>query len=668
MEKLRFFLNHHSATILSIALAILIAVIIYLHHEIVPEYFFNLNQSNVAARTMITNTAGLLALLTFATGNASNISKKDSDTYLGEDINSFILLQAPHSKTISGRTFKCGVICLVVLPIIAFEYPKFLYCISASWWGLFVAITLLLIWNLVSALTAFGTNAFRPKHVLKKIESHQQKKWHTSVKEAIGNRKSDPFYVNLMHSNYLEELENVKAEDRAKYIEITLGDLQIFDGAIREVGKYFSDPKSVEYMPGELYGFIAGRQNALITRLQATNDPATQEKLFKLICDTDSIYWKYKATIDFAVRRHISVIQKRIKPTCSENQVPRTSLFAVGTLEASGTDGAVDSATITDLVELIPAIVYHQLSQGISEGQIKPTANEVSDLIDSINRIEHLGTKKYAVKQLVEAIITAAIIDRTADQQLPSDISEISPYLIPEASIVDDDEKIWKECLTNISEMILTSETDLPIEAQDTLLNLTSAEFRFAYLFSTLFKTAAVSHSENIEILKCLAQKIDPINFSERQVGNGDESLGWDFNDDDRLFINLETTKEKIKALASNNLLSHIMRFRSDGAFNWTFDILDEPVKYALYRDFKNKSYMVHFEFCTLILWRALTSSPLFGKELPAPLAWVFFEDEIDTPSDSEEAIQEITSTADLLEQLGRTEEATLLYRSVEMN
>jgi len=292
----------------------------------------------------------------------------------------------------------------------------------------------------------------------------------------------------------------------------------------------------------------------LITRLQATNDPATQEKLFKLICDTDSIYWKYKATIDFAVRRHISVIQKRIKPTCSENQVPRTSLFAVGTLEASGTDGAVDSATITDLVELIPAIVYHQLSQGISEGQIKPTANEVSDLIDSINRIEHLGTKKYAVKQLVEAIITAAIIDRTADQQLPSDISEISPYLIPEASIVDDDEKIWKECLTNISEMILTSETDLPIEAQDTLLNLTSAEFRFAYLFSTLFKTAAVSHSENIEILKCLAQKIDPINFSERQVGNGDESLGWDFNDDDRLFINLETTKEKIKALLNVHL------------------------------------------------------------------------------------------------------------------
>lgn len=438
---------------LPLLFVILITIFIYNYQSTIPEYFFC--NSKIAIRAMLTNTVGLITLLTFATNNISNLSKNSdkADTYLGEDVNSFILIQSWHSRIISASAFKFGPILLIILPIVAFEFPRLLHLISASWWGLFLVIASLLSWHLMSALTAFGANTYRSEHVRNRIKRYLEEKWMLFIRDMISNHNGDPFYTQFTHLKYLEELRNINPEDRDAYIDLTLGNIRIIDNIVNAptTTRTASSESETEDNLVAIFNFIAARQSALIEFFLNKADAYTRAESLKLICETNSKY-------------HSNLRSVPGVPTCEESTVSRLSLLNINS-------DITPAAEIETKIESIPALVYYELSRGISEGRVALTVSEINELINSINRITHKNTKEYAAKQLIEAIITATFIDGTIDKKLISDISNTIPYLTPEASPGNDDEKLWRNVVASVSRQKISEEEDLSIEAHNLLLS-----------------------------------------------------------------------------------------------------------------------------------------------------------------------------------------------------
>ena len=631
--------------------AIVIAIFIYKFHSAVPKYFFC--DSKIAIRSMLTNTVGLITLLTFATNNISNLSKKSdkTNTYLGEDVNSFILIQSQHSRILSASAFKFGPILLIILPIVAFEFPSLLHFISASWWGLFLVIASLLSWHLMSALTAFGANTYRSEHVRKRIKRYRQEKWMRFIIDMIGNHNGDPFYTRFTHLKYLEELRDIDPEDRNVYIDLTLGNIKIIDNIVNvSMATRTASPESkTEDNLVAILNFIAARQSSLIEFFLDNADAYMRAESLKLICETDSKY-------------HSSIRSVTGVPTCEESSVSRLSLLNIDS-------GITPSAEIETKIELIPALVYYEISRGISEERAALTANEVNELITSINGITHTETKEYAAKQLIEAIITLTVIDRTADQKLLSDISNTIPCLTPGTSPVNDDEKLWRNVITSVSQQKIIEEEDLSIETQNLLLSFTGTEFRVAYLFVTLFKTLTGSHSSDIQLLRCITQQIDPIAFDGNDVGETAElSLA------EPTGINLEATRKFISKFAKCRYLTPLPVFHVTKTSDWLFKILSEPVNYDLYDEFVGNKLQGAFDFATLILWRSIVSQNTFSEVdfLGSPYSGYFFQNLKSQPFDQlsgrtiEIVKNKVTKAADLLEDISRPEMAKSLRQSIE--
>lgn len=641
--------------LLLISLPLLFVVVItysiYKHQSTIPEYFFH--NSKIAIRAMLTNTVGLITLLTFATNNISNLSKKSdkTNTYLGEDVNSFILIQSWHSRIISASAFKFGPILLIILPIVAFEFPSLLHLISPSWWGLFLVIASLLSWHLMSALTAFGANTYRSEHVRNRIKRYLEEKWMRFIRDIVSNHNGDPFYTRLTHLKYLDELRDINPEDRNVYIDLTLGNIRIIDNIVNAsttTKTAPSEPKAKDNLVAIL-NFIAGRQSALIEFFLNNADAYMRAESLKLICETNSKY-------------HSNIRSAPEVPTCEESSVSRLSLLNINS-------GVTLTAEIKTKIELIPALVYYEISRGISEGRVAPTVSEVNKLINSINSIAHKETKKYAAKQLIEAIITATVIDRTIDQKLLSDISNTIPCLIPGASPVNDDEKLWRDVITSVSQQKIIEEEDLSIKTQNFLLSFAVTEFRVAYLFVTLFNTPTGSHSNDIELLKCIIQTIDPIKFYGNGVDKTKEPEPVELDG-----INLETTRKFISKFAKTRYLTSLPVFHPTDVLDWLFEVLNKLVKYDLYDEFIENQFQRKFDFATLILWRSIVSRNVLSDfDFPGePFSGYFFQDlknkSFDQlPAKTIEVVKDkVTKAADLLTEISRPEIAKLLRQSIE--
>ena len=635
--------------LLLISLPLLFVVVItysiYKHQSTIPEYFFH--NSKIAIRAMLTNTVGLITLLTFATNNISNLSKKSdkTNTYLGEDVNSFILIQSWHSRIISASAFKFGPILLIILPIVAFEFPSLLHLISPSWWGLFLVIASLLSWHLMSALTAFGANTYRSEHVRNRIKRYLEEKWMRFIRDIISNHNGDPFYTRLTHLKYLDELRDINPEDRNVYIDLTLGNIVNASTTTKTAP---SEPKAKDNLVAIL-NFIAGRQSALIEFFLNNADAYMRAESLKLICETNSKY-------------HSNIRSAPEVPTCEESSVSRLSLLNINS-------GVTLTAEIKTKIELIPALVYYEISRGISEGRVAPTVSEVNKLINSINSIAHKKTKKYAAKQFIEAIITATVIDRTIDQKLLSDISNTIPCLIPGASPVNDDEKLWRDVITSVSQQKIIEEEDLSIKTQNFLLSFAVTEFRVAYLFVTLFNTPTESHSNDIELLKCIIQTIDPIKFYGNGVDKTKEPEPVELDG-----INLETTRKFISKFAKTRYLTSLPVFHPTDVLDWLFEVLNKLVKYDLYDEFIENQFQGKFDFATLILWRSIVSRNVLSDfDFPGePFSGYFFQDlknkSFDQlPAKTIEVVKDkVTKAADLLTEISRPEIAKLLRQSIE--
>ena len=435
----------------SIAFMLIIVITLCCDQDLMPTYFSDKDYANIAVRAMLTNAVGLLALLTFTTDRLSNISKQsDNENFIiGSDIDSFMILQSAHTRVISGQFFKWGVILVFILPVLVFEFNASIYCVAPLWWGLFSVIASLLVWNLVSTLKIFGTNALYPEDARSRIVSDQLRRWIEFIDSAIKNKGGDPLYSYSMHSQYLKNANEAKPEDQNKYFDI-IANLLYVDYAFVVSKKYTSNPRQRDRKVNELLGFIAGRQEALIEQLLATPVLSVQKKLLQLICDTDLKYWIYTTSPD-------SVTQDLSRPICTEDAVPNVILTAIGIWQSKESG---------DEVDLIPAFVYYKISHEFSIGKMTLTKDEVERIVRSINNIKHQRTKEYAVKQFVEALTKAAVIRETGDNLLPCNISEISSFKFlkfPYEKFMDEDEKMWKNVVSSVSERELITKNKLSI-------------------------------------------------------------------------------------------------------------------------------------------------------------------------------------------------------------
>jgi hypothetical protein len=649
-------IKNHPSWIAFVATAAII-ITLFRNRELIPNYFSHQKYFNIAVRAMLTNAVGLLALLTFATDRLSNISKQtDNENFiLGNNINSFMVLQSPQTRVISGRFFKWGVILIFLLPILVFEFPAYICWITPFWWGLFSVIASLLVWNLVSVLKIFGTNALYPENAISKIASHQLRRWIEFIDNAIKNKGGDPLYSYSMHSQYLKNANEAKPEDRNKYFDI-INNLLYADYAFVVARKYTSDPEQQDKKVNELLGFIAGRQEALIEQLLATSDLSIQAKLLELICDTDSKYWNYTTPPN-------SVTQDLSRPICIEDAVPDVILTAIGIWQSKESG---------DEVDLIPAFVYHKISHEFSIGKITLTKNEVERVVRSINNVKHQRTKEYAVKQFAEALTMAAVIHETGDKLLPRNISEISSFKfleVPDEKFINEDEKMWKNAVTSVGERALITEDKLRTEAKNALLQNTSKEFRVAYLFLILFQKPTFSISENKELLKCLSSII-----AEDSSGSTDECFEGLDPETQEVFGDKKIDFERTRGIVSRFPKTPggtFERVCSEDSLAWLFMILTQPITYDWYEEFESRGFGSLFEFSTVILWKEVASKDqCAGFDFAAEFLFGdFFNDSQIKPNPQKmgDAKMEVSKTASTLEQLGRTEDAKRLRRSIDL-
>ena len=638
----------------SIAFMLIIVITLCCDQDLMPTYFSDKDYANIAVRAMLTNAVGLLALLTFTTDRLSNISKQsDNENFIiGSDIDSFMILQSAHTRVISGQFFKWGVILVFILPVLVFEFNASIYCVAPLWWGLFSVIASLLVWNLVSTLKIFGTNALYPEDARSRIVSDQLRRWIEFIDSAIKNKGGDPLYS--MHSQYLKNANEAKPEDQNKYFDI-IANLLYVDYAFVVSKKYTSNPRQRDRKVNELLGFIAGRQEALIEQLLATPVLSVQKKLLQLICDTDLKYWIYTTSPD-------SVTQDLSRPICTEDAVPNVILTAIGIWQSKESG---------DEVDLIPAFVYYKISHEFSIGKMTLTKDEVERIVRSINNIKHQRTKEYAVKQFVEALTKAAVIRETGDNLLPCNISEISSFKFlkfPYEKFMDEDEKMWKNVVSSVSERELITKNKLSIGVKKSLLRNTSKEFRVAYLFLILFQEPTFSISENKELLKRLSSTI-----AEDSSGTTDELFEGLELETQELFgdkkIDFERTKEVVLSFSKTS--DTFDKVCSENSFAWLFGVLTRPVTYDWYEEFESRGFGSLFEFSTVILWKELVSKDQWAVfEFAAEfLSGEFFNDIQIKPSPQkmDDAKMEVNKTASTLEQLGRTEDAKRLRRSIDL-
>lgn len=640
----------------SIAFMLIIVITLCCDQDLMPTYFSDKDYANIAVRAMLTNAVGLLALLTFTTDRLSNISKQsDNENFIiGSDIDSFMILQSAHTRVISGQFFKWGVILVFILPVLVFEFNASIYCVAPLWWGLFSVIASLLVWNLVSTLKIFGTNALYPEDARSRIVSDQLRRWIEFIDSAIKNKGGDPLYSYSMHSQYLKNANEAKPEDQNKYFDI-IANLLYVDYAFVVSKKYTSNPRQRDRKVNELLGFIAGRQEALIEQLLATPVLSVQKKLLQLICDTDLKYWIYTTSPD-------SVTQDLSRPICTEDAVPNVILTAIGIWQSKESG---------DEVDLIPAFVYYKISHEFSIGKMTLTKDEVERIVRSINNIKHQRTKEYAVKQFVEALTKAAVIRETGDNLLPCNISEISSFKFlkfPYEKFMDEDEKMWKNVVSSVSERELITKNKLSIGVKKSLLRNTSKEFRVAYLFLILFQEPTFSTSENKELLKRLSSTI-----AEDSSGTTDELFEGLELETQELFgdkkIDFERTKEVVLSFSKTS--DTFDKVCSENSFAWLFGVLTRPVTYDWYEEFESRGFGSLFEFSTVILWKELVSKDQWAVfEFAAEfLSGEFFNDIQIKPSPQkmDDAKMEVNKTASTLEQLGRTEDAKRLRRSIDL-
>ena len=640
----------------SIAFMLIIVITLCCDQDLMPTYFSDKDYANIAVRAMLTNAVGLLALLTFTTDRLSNISKQsDNENFIiGSDIDRFMILQSAHTRVISGQFFKWGVILVFILPVLVFEFNASIYCVAPLWWGLFSVIASLLVWNLVSTLKIFGTNALYPEDARSRIVSDQLRRWIEFIDSAIKNKGGDPLYSYSMHSQYLKNANEAKPEDQNKYFDI-IANLLYVDYAFVVSKKYTSNPRQRDRKVNELLGFIAGRQEALIEQLLATPVLSVQKKLLQLICDTDLKYWIYTTSPD-------SVTQDLSRPICTEDAVPNVILTAIGIWQSKESG---------DEVDLIPAFVYYKISHEFSIGKMTLTKDEVERIVRSINNIKHQRTKEYAVKQFVEALTKAAVIRETGDNLLPCNISEISSFKFlkfPYEKFMDEDEKMWKNVVSSVSERELITKNKLSIGVKKSLLRNTSKEFRVAYLFLILFQEPTFSISENKELLKRLSSTI-----AEDSSGTTDELFEGLELETQELFgdkkIDFERTKEVVLSFSKTS--DTFDKVCSENSFAWLFGVLTRPVTYDWYEEFESRGFGSLFEFSTVILWKELVSKDQWAVfEFAAEfLSGEFFNDIQIKPSPQkmDDAKMEVNKTASTLEQLGRTEDAKRLRRSIDL-
>ena len=643
----------------SIAFMLIIGITLCYDQDLMPTYFSDKDYANIAVRAMLTNAVGLLALLTFTTDRLSNISKQsDNENFIiGSDIDSFMILQSAHTRVISGQFFKWGVILVFILPVLVFEFHASIYCVAPLWWGLFSVIASLLVWNLVSTLKIFGTNALCPEDARSKIVSDQFRRWIEFIDSAIKNKGGDPLYSYSMHSQYLKNANEAKPEDQNKYFDI-IANLLYVDCAFVVSKKYTSNPRQRDRKVNELLGFIAGRQEALIEQLLATPVLSVQKKLLQLICDTDSKYWNYTTSPD-------SVTQDLSRPICTEDTVPNVILTAIGIWQSKESD---------DEVDLIPAFVYYKISHEFSIGQIALAEDEVERIVRSINNIKHQRTKEYAVKQFVEALTKAAVIRETGDNLLPCNISEISSFKFletPDEEFINEDEKMWKNVVTSVGERALTTKDNLPTEAKKALLQNTSKEFRVAYLFLILFQEPTFSISENKDLLEYLSSII-----LEDSSGSTDECFEGLDSETQEAFgiqkIDFEQTKEVVSSFLATS--DNFDKVRSEESLVWLFGVLTRSVTYDLYEEFENRNFGTLFAFSKAILWKEVVTKDQWAKldflgELDIEGAFFNESDRKPDSQESDEKIHnakaEVDEAASMLEQLGRTEDAKRLRQSI---
>ena len=645
----------------SIAFMLIIVVTLCCNRNLMPNYFSDKDDADVAVRAMLTNAVGLLALLTFTTDRLSNISKQsDNENFiLGSDIDSFMILRSAHTRVISGQFFKWGVILIFILPVLVFEFNASICWVAPFWWGVFSVISSLLVWNLVSTLKTFGTNALYPEDARSKIASDQLRRWIEFIDNTIKNKGGDPVYSYSMHLHYLENANEAKPEDRNKYFDI-INNLLYADYAFAVARKYTSDPEQQDKKVNELLGFIAGRQEALIEQLLTTPDLSMQAKLLELICDTDSKYWNYTTLPN-------SVTQDLSRPICIEDAVPDVILTAIGIWQSKESG---------DEVDLIPAFVYYKISHEFSTGKITLKKDEVERIVRSINNVKHQRTKEYAVKQFAEALTMAAVIHETGDKLLPRNISEISFFKFleaPDEKSINEDEKMWKNVVTSVGERALITKDKLRTEAKNALLQYTSKEFRVAYLFLILFQEPTFSISENKELLERLSSIIE----EDSSGSTGEYFEGLDSETQEVVGvqkIDFERTKEVVSSFSKTS--DTFDEVCSEKSLAWLFGVLTRPVTYDWYEEFENQNLGTLFAFSKAILWKEIVTKDQWvdlGFLGEFYIDGAFFNeshrkpDSQDSDGKIDNAKAEVDKAASMLEQLGRTEDARRLRQSIDL-
>ncbi|WP_167146971.1 hypothetical protein [Actinomyces sp. ZJ308] len=606
-------------------------IMLYTWPTLIPDY-----EHNIMIRTMLTNSVGLLAILTFTANIMIGTSKDNfnrNNTYLGVEVNSFFLIHSAFTRIISGLPFKIGVSLLFLLPIIYFEIPALASIVVIPlWWSLFGIISSLLLLNILNTISII-----RPQYIRFRIRKHKIKKWHAFVNGVL-SKSTTPYDSYAWHKYYLLEYEAIKPEDHSDYLKYILNNLSPIDSAIYTL---LSSPPKIS--SGPIYDFLSGRLQALIEHLEETDDPRTINELFQLISNTVEIHQNASGNLNSKNSEKLTV--------CSEDQVSRIRLLTP------------ESSKFDKTVQVIPAVTYNEISYKIHEGKINLSQKDLRVLVSSIDNIKHQATKEYAAKQLIEAIFTASFLN-FGNPQLNINIVEAMPYLNPYADPIGDECMLRKLAFSFAERKIISGES-LPNGSYKNLLKFTSYNLRIANLFVTLFKN---KESFDLKLAEYLTQEIEPVDLTSKDEFV-DEPLQYD---SDLLKFEAGKVKEMIYKFDSRPLNMTLMNIRDGGALEWLFDILKKPITCDMYREFEKQNFKRFFRFRTVVLWRTLVSTEIYDNlyyllDGASGYSGMFYKSDQDQSDliDLKEATEEVDKAADLLEGFGRKEEAKMLRRSI---
>ena len=633
LQTLQNFYSKVRTFIIPILILSILTFAIYSIPKITPDY-----QPKVAVRTMITNSIGLIALLTFTVNTIANISKdrlSGNATYLGVDINSFHLIQSQATRAVSHPCFTIGIFALFALPILEFELEyKFNHLITSVWWSIFILVSSSLALFITNTLHSFTSNVFNIQSTRNSIRNLKQNQWFNEINEMSNNDdlNSIPEEAYSLYTTYLDEYENLSSEERETYKYITLNVIKFAESRMDSTTHTL---------------FFSGRLMALIKKLENSRSSDSITNLLELYIQAVRQYDEFTSTINSDPSVDIT------------EEYDKDEIFHCNLLDAQ----EILNTTNNLSVDAILAISYTKIFRNIEDGNIRLRKNDIAELFSSVSLLRNQSTQTYVAGRAIDAIITGGITNYEDPRKPTLDVAGILSKITNRTHTATEYEMLLTK-LTNfaVEDRLISAHLSFKIRGQ--LLELASINSVVADYFIQLFRGDSFDdyHFEHT-YLAAVANNIR-LNYASREARiSGDktqeqrQSAFYQSQDSEVLQLILKHNEAnpstKINSLISG---SHVQ---------WLLSLLAKEMDIRVYREFKKHGVSSLYSFRYIILWKTIVAGAdhvVDSNPLSPPLP--FFTEDTHNAERSEIST-EVSAASSILKRCGCHDYADALQASL---